>query len=242
MQIVQNPPIVNVCYTHPSPSTLQIFGLPSNFCQSIDDDLLQEALAEAIAGSQSRNHPLGDGLDLPGLGTFGLVRTAAAVEVVFNGLGDRLADTAAYFHFIDDWQSESAYLKVDDHVRNYRGFQEFLDQPQFIGRVTEGRATSDTVLEHMKALLSSPLYKQLNHVLGDAGPAVAKKALTTFIHGVGGALKKGDRVALVGFGSFSVSKRAARTGRNPHTGKEIKIAAKNVVRFKAGADLSKKVN
>ncbi len=58
----------------------------------------------------------------------------------------------------------------------------------------------------------------------------------------GKALKKGDRIALVGFGSFSISKRAARTGRNPQTGKEIKIAAKNVVKFKAGADLSKKVN
>ncbi|MFC1747617.1 HU family DNA-binding protein [Pseudomonadota bacterium] len=45
-----------------------------------------------------------------------------------------------------------------------------------------------------------------------------------------------------GIGVFSISKRAARTGRNPQTGKEIKIAAKNVVRFKAGADLSKKVN
>ncbi|GJM23712.1 MAG: hypothetical protein DHS20C16_01270 [Phycisphaerae bacterium] len=58
----------------------------------------------------------------------------------------------------------------------------------------------------------------------------------------GKALKKGDRISLVGFGSFSISKRAARTGRNPQTGKEIKIAAKNVVKFKAGADLSKKVN
>ncbi len=50
------------------------------------------------------------------------------------------------------------------------------------------------------------------------------------------AAKKGDRISLVGFGSFSISKRAARTGRNPQTGKEIKIAAKNVVKFKAGAD------
>jgi DNA-binding protein HU-beta len=72
--------------------------------------------------------------------------------------------------------------------------------------------------------------------------ADAKKALDSFIGSTTGALKKGDRVALVGFGSFSVSKRAARTGRNPQTGKEIKIAAKNVVKFKAGADLSKKVN
>jgi len=51
-------------------------------------------------------------------------------------------------------------------------------------------------------------------------------------------LKKGDKVTLVGFGTYSVSKRAARTGRNPQTGKAIKIAAKNVVKFKAGKELS----
>ncbi len=72
--------------------------------------------------------------------------------------------------------------------------------------------------------------------------ADAKRALDGFVDATTKALKKGDRISLVGFGSFSVSKRAARTGRNPQTGKEIKIAAKNVVRFKAGADLSSKVN
>jgi DNA-binding protein HU-beta len=68
--------------------------------------------------------------------------------------------------------------------------------------------------------------------------ADAKKALEAFITSTSKALKKGDRVALVGFGSFSVSKRAARKGRNPQNGKEIKIAAKKVVKFRAGADLS----
>ena len=68
--------------------------------------------------------------------------------------------------------------------------------------------------------------------------ADAKKALDAFIKATTQALKKGDRVALVGFGSFSVAKRSARTGRNPQTGKEIKIAAKKVVKFKAGSDLS----
>ena len=71
--------------------------------------------------------------------------------------------------------------------------------------------------------------------------ADAKRALDAFINATSGALKKGDRVALVGFGSFSVSKRNARTGRNPQTGKEIKIAAKNVVKFKAGSELSNSV-
>lgn len=71
--------------------------------------------------------------------------------------------------------------------------------------------------------------------------ADAKKALDGFIESTTKALKKGDRVALVGFGSFSVTKRAARKGRNPQTGKEITIKAKNVVRFKAGAELQTKV-
>ena len=69
----------------------------------------------------------------------------------------------------------------------------------------------------------------------------AKKALDGFIAATTKALKAGDRVALVGFGSFSVTKRAARKGRNPQTGKVISIAAKKVVKFKAGAELSKKV-
>ena len=71
--------------------------------------------------------------------------------------------------------------------------------------------------------------------------ADAKRALDSFIGATSDTLKKGESVALVGFGSFSVSRRAARKGRNPQTGKEIQIAAKNVVRFKAGSDLSSKV-
>ncbi len=68
--------------------------------------------------------------------------------------------------------------------------------------------------------------------------ADAKKALDAFVKTTGTALKKGDRVALVGFGSFSVNKRSARTGRNPQTGKPITIKAKKVVKFKPGSDLS----
>jgi DNA-binding protein HU-beta len=72
--------------------------------------------------------------------------------------------------------------------------------------------------------------------------ADAGRALDALITAVTKTLKKGDKVALVGFGSFSVSKRAARKGRNLQTGKEIKIAAKKVARFKAGAELAKAVN
>jgi DNA-binding protein HU-beta len=69
----------------------------------------------------------------------------------------------------------------------------------------------------------------------------AKKALDAFVSATTDALKSGDRVALIGFGSFSVSERSARTGRNPQTGKEIQIAAKKVVKFKAGAELADQV-
>ncbi|MDR0753895.1 MAG: HU family DNA-binding protein [Prevotellaceae bacterium] len=69
----------------------------------------------------------------------------------------------------------------------------------------------------------------------------SKKALDAFIKVVATTLKKGDKVALVGFGSFAVSKKSARTGRNPRTGAVIKIAAKKVVRFKPGSDLTAKV-
>ena len=68
------------------------------------------------------------------------------------------------------------------------------------------------------------------------------RSLDATIEAISKALKKGDRLSLVGFGSFSVAKRAARLGRNPQTGKEIKIAAKKVVKFKAGTELATSVN
>ena len=71
--------------------------------------------------------------------------------------------------------------------------------------------------------------------------ADASRALEAFMNVTTKSLKKGDRVALVGFGTFSVAKRAARNGRNPQTGKPIKIAAKKVAKFKAGAELASKV-
>lgn len=72
--------------------------------------------------------------------------------------------------------------------------------------------------------------------------ADACRALDATIEAISKSLKKGDKVALVGFGTFSVVKRAARTGRNPQSGKTIQIKAKKVAKFKAGSDLSSTVN
>ncbi len=65
----------------------------------------------------------------------------------------------------------------------------------------------------------------------------ADKALKSILGSIEGALAKGDKVSLVGFGTFSVSRRAARDGRNPATGAPIKIPAANVPKFKAGKKL-----
>ena len=70
----------------------------------------------------------------------------------------------------------------------------------------------------------------------------ARAALVSFIDAVKKSMKKGDRVGLVGFGSYFVTKRNARMGRNPQTGKAIKIAAKKVIKFKAGKEFSDYVN
>lgn len=69
----------------------------------------------------------------------------------------------------------------------------------------------------------------------------ANASLDSFIGAVSQTLKKGDKVTLVGFGTFSVSKRKARTGRNPKTGEAIKIKAKKVARFKPGKELAEKM-
>lgn len=72
--------------------------------------------------------------------------------------------------------------------------------------------------------------------------ADAKAALDALIESVTEGLADGDRISLVGFGSWSVEQRDARTGRNPRTGEAIQIAAKKVIKFKAGAALNNAVN
>ncbi|MCF6282190.1 MAG: HU family DNA-binding protein [Candidatus Polarisedimenticolaceae bacterium] len=76
----------------------------------------------------------------------------------------------------------------------------------------------------------------------DISKAAAGRALDGFVAAVTGALKAGDQVALVGFGTFSVRERAARQGRNPQTGETIEIKASNNPAFKAGKALKDAVN
>lgn len=76
----------------------------------------------------------------------------------------------------------------------------------------------------------------------DISKAAAEKALNAFVSSVKSELKNGGSVAILGFGAFSVGKRAARTGRNPRTGEELKIKASNVPKFTAGKGLKDAVN
>ena len=84
----------------------------------------------------------------------------------------------------------------------------------------------------------------IERIAKDAGinKTQADAAINSVLSGVEGELKKGGRVTLVGFGTFSVGSRKARTGRNPQTGKPIKIAAKKVAKFTPGAELKAAVN
>jgi DNA-binding protein HU-beta len=77
---------------------------------------------------------------------------------------------------------------------------------------------------------------------GGANKAAAGAMLDAFVDSVSSALKRGDSVVLAGFGTFSVAKRAARSGRNPRTGEAIKIPATRVPKFSAGATLKKTVS
>jgi DNA-binding protein HU-beta len=70
----------------------------------------------------------------------------------------------------------------------------------------------------------------------------SKEALDAIVKTVGVTLKKGDNISLVGFGSFTVIQKAARTGKNPQTGKPIQIAAKKAVKFRPGKELADSVN
>ena len=84
----------------------------------------------------------------------------------------------------------------------------------------------------------------VNSIAGKAGlsKADAEKALKAFTDAVTDAMKAGEKVSLVGFGTFSVGQRAARTGQNPQTGAKINIPAAKVPKFKAGKALKDSIN
>lgn len=87
-----------------------------------------------------------------------------------------------------------------------------------------------------KAELISKIADDVNITRGQANAA-----LDSFVNAVTQSLKEGEKVTLVGFGTFSVSKRQARNGRNPQTGQSIKIEAKKVPKFKAGKELAARI-
>ena len=88
-----------------------------------------------------------------------------------------------------------------------------------------------------KMELIDAIAKSADITKSDAG-----KALNGMVEAISAALSSGDSITLIGFGTFSVTERSARTGRNPSTGKEIKITAKKVAKFKPGKALSEAVN
>jgi DNA-binding protein HU-beta len=120
--------------------------------------------------------------------------------------------------------SQNAVAEVPDRRRNIRRKQ-FIEG-QFKGR---GRMNKLELVEHVA--------KE-----ADISKASAAAALEATLDGIAKSLKKGDEVRLVGFGTFSVRERAAGKGRNPATGKEIKIPASKNARFKAGASLKASLN
>jgi len=109
------------------------------------------------------------------------------------------------------------------------------------------------ICEEQKAVKFAPHYKSLKIIMNkteliakiaeDASitKVQAATSLKSFMESVTKTLKKGNRLTLVGFGTFSVAKRAARKGRNPFTGAAIKIKAKKVAKFKASKELSSKM-
>jgi DNA-binding protein HU-beta len=101
---------------------------------------------------------------------------------------------------------------------------------------------ADTQINNRKKTVNKT--ELIEHIASksDISKAAATRALASIIEAVKKTLKKGDTLTLVGFGTFSVSKRAARTGRNPRTGAALKIKAAKVPRFKPGKGLKDALN
>jgi DNA-binding protein HU-beta len=125
-----------------------------------------------------------------------------------------------------------------------RGFQPFFHSWFFLKKYF-------VAIKNLLYLLHYKIFKKLimnkaeliAKIADDAGitKTQANASVDSFVEAVTKTLKSGNKVTLVGFGTFSVSKRAARNGRNPQTGAVIKIKAKKVAKFKAGKELSAKI-
>ncbi len=190
-----------------------------------------------------------------GFGTFFVFDDKKTREVRFKSDAEALGDIE------DFWRETNEVVAFDIDTdgdgldltstnpkiveRNIKVIRSMLDGrvKEYVGHVTLIYSLFDNGAAAARAKRMNKA-ELIDAIASDAGlsKADAKRALDGFVNATTNALKKGDRISLVGFGSFSISNRAARTGRNPQTGKEIKIAAKNVVRFKAGSELSGKVN
>jgi DNA-binding protein HU-beta len=98
--------------------------------------------------------------------------------------------------------------------------------------------------EQMKRGVEVNKTELIDHIAkqADISKAAAGRALDAIVGGIRGSLRKGNSVTLVGFGTFAVGKRAARTGRNPRTGDSIKIKAAKVVKFRPGKALKDSLN
>ncbi len=114
------------------------------------------------------------------------------------------------------------------------------------GKARQRRFALDTTTIHNTSLKAGGMNKSelIDAVAADAEltKADASRAVEAFVNAVTKSLKGGDSVTMVGFGTFSVRKRAARTGRDPRTGKSIKIKASTVPGFKAGKALKDAIN
>lgn len=125
-------------------------------------------------------------------------------------------------------------------IRDFK--QENLHKPLFLLYLLEQLSQFEPIFNFKLYIMNKS--DLINAMAADAGisKAAAKAALESLTDNVTSTLKSGGKVALVGWGTWSVSKRQAREGRNPQTGATIQIAAKNIVKFKAGAGLSDSVN
>jgi DNA-binding protein HU-beta len=131
----------------------------------------------------------------------------------------------------DSW-SGSALYHIAIIFKNLDSDKEFIDNLRYHSPRIQ---PATTIITSTRSHMNKSELIEITAKEADISKAAAEKALSAVMAAIVKAVSKGDSVTLVGFGSFKPSKRAARVGRNPQTGKELKIAATTVPRFTAGA-------